>query len=207
MVNIVNISMSFSRLPYDTCAYKHSLYESIGAGEYMLDNNNVCSPCFVPSPTVNLQRFGASLCDKRLIDVDSELLGLNVRQSKCPEQNYIPGAKSVCDKYTHLKECNDLDTEPTRLSNPPCTLRSRGWNRWEDLCQNPQDNALMRFEHNISNRLVVKDTFRPLVPKPLDSTLALPKIQQEKEAKPVFCGIQGDPHPLNYRKCGELKKY
>lgn len=196
--------MSFSRLPYDTCAYQHQLYESIGSGEYMLDNTNVCKPCFVPSPSINVQRFGASLCDTSLIDVDSELLGLNVKQTKCPSKKYLPSDKAFCGTK-NLSECNDLDTEPTRLSNPPCTLRSRGWNRWEDLCQNPQDNALLRFEANISNRIVVKDTFRPHIEKPLDQTLALPKASPQQ--KPVFCGIQGEPHPLNYRKCGELKKY
>lgn len=197
--------MSFSRLDYDTCAYKHKLSESIGTGEYMLDNNNVCKPCFVPSPTVRIQRFGASICDSELIDVDSELLGLNFKQSKCPSQKYLPKEQEFCQKR-NLRQCNELDTEPTRLSNPPCTLRCRGWNRWEDLCKNPQDRVLMEFDHNISNRIVVKDTFRPHICKPIDQTLALPKAQQD-DYKQVFCGIEADPHPLNYRTCHELKRY
>lgn len=196
--------MSFSRLGYDSCAYKHRLVESIGAGEYMLDNNNVCSPCFVPSPTINVQRFGASICDKNLIDVDSELLGLNIRQSKCPSKKYLPTDKKFCNPH-ELKECNDLDAESTRLSNPPCTLRSTGWNRWEHLCQNPQDNVITPFDWNVSNRIVVKDNWRPLVPTPLDQSLALPKESQQQ--KELFCGIEYEKHPLNYRTCNELKHY
>ena len=40
----------------------------------------------------------------------------------------------------HFQDCH-LNSEPTKLSNPPCNLRGTGWNRWEWLCQNPQDKV------------------------------------------------------------------
>jgi hypothetical protein len=195
--------MSYSRLPYDTCAYKHRLTESIGPGEYMLDRNNFCEPCFVPDPSINVQRYGASLCGKELIDVDSELLGLNYKASKCPEKAYLPSDKRFCNEVK-LRECNDLRAENTRLSNPPCTLRCTGVNRFEFPCQDPQANVDRLFEWNINNRLVVKDNHRPCIPKPISQTMALPSHADQEP--PKFCGLAGEVHPLHFRKCGEFKK-
>lgn len=197
-------NMSFSRLPYDTCSYKHQLAESIGSGEYQISTPNKCDPCFVPSPSIRLQRFGDSLCPS-LVDVDSELMGLTRKATKDPCLHYAPQETPYCTP-THLRECNDLDSENSRLSNPPCTMRCRGWNRWEWLCKNPQDNALITFDWNVSNRIVVKDNHRPHIEKPLDQTLALPNAHNQPE-KELFCGMQSDPHPLNYRTAKELAEY
>lgn len=197
--------MSFTRLYSDSCAYKHQLNESIGPGEYMLDRNNICEPCFVPSPFVNVQRAGAAVCSRNLIDVDSELLGITRRASDCPGKKYLPQEKPFCNAMP-LKDCNFLDSEPTKLSNPPCTLRSRGWNRWEWLCKNPQDNIDIPFDRNINNRLIVKDNHRPCLPKPIDQSQALPRPGAKME-KHVFCGGMADVHPVNYRTCKELSQY
>lgn len=198
--------MSFSRLPYDTCAYKHTLSESTGPGEYMVSTPNHCSPCFVPSPWIRVDGFGGSICPKELIDVDSELLGITRKQSKYPGENFLPKDKPFCN-VQHLRECNELDAETTRLSNPPCTLRCRGWNRWEWLCKDPQDNVEVPFDNLINNRLIVKDAHRPNIPKPLDQTLALPDPSSQPEA-PLFYGpLPEDPHPLNYRVAKELSQY
>lgn len=195
--------MSFNKLRFDECAYKHRLNESIGPLEYQLDRTNICEPCFVPSG-VNVGGFGAAVCDN-LIDVDSELLGLTRRASLCPAKKYIPGEQPFCQAKP-LRECTDLMPEPTRLSNPACTLRCRGVNRFESLCIDPQDNALVPFATNINNRIIVKNSHRPCLPKPLDQTLALPKsgAGQHKE---LFCGTPREPHPLNSRTCNELKHY
>ena len=51
-------------------------------------------------------------------------------------------------------------------------------NRWEWLCLDPQEKVLIPFDHNINNRIIVKDNHRPIIPKPLDQSLALPKDPQ-----------------------------
>ena len=166
--------MSFNRLNYDTGAYQHSLKESVGPSDYMLGTPRVdCSACFFPSPYVRMNRFGDSVCEKEIIDVDSELMGITRKNSRCPTNQYIPGEKDYCVAKAP-KECRDLDAEDTRLSNPPCTLRSTGWNRWEWMCQNPQNHAVVPFEYMINNSLVVKDNHRPLVPRPIDPSASLP---------------------------------
>jgi hypothetical protein len=196
--------MSFNRLNFDSCAYKHRLNESIGPGEYMLDTNNFCEPCFVSAPGVVTQGYGAAICPQHLIDVDSELLGITRKASDCPGKHYLPSDTPYCGSILP-KECNSLEPEPTKLSNPPCTLHCRGWNRWEWLCQNPQDRILIPFDTNINNRLIVKDNHRPCVPKPIDQSLALPpQVQHQKE---MFCGTVGPLNPLNYRSCNELRQY
>jgi hypothetical protein len=196
--------MSFNRLNSDSCAYKHQLNESIGPGEYMLDRTNICSPCFSPDPTVIMNGYGAALCTKDLIDVDSELIGITRKASDCPSKKYLPSDKPFCNA-TMPRDCVGLGAESCRISNPPCTLRCRGFNRWENLCQDPQKNCLVSFDTNINNRLIVKDTFRPCVPKPISQTLALPPHRQHQ--KELFCGIEREVHPLNYRTCSELRQY
>jgi hypothetical protein len=54
-------------------------------------------------------------------------------------------------------------------------LRGHGWNRWEWLCHDPQENVSRPFEWNVSNRILVKDNHRPCIPKPLDPTPVLPR--------------------------------
>lgn len=84
-----------------------------------------------------------------------------------------------------MNECFNTMTEHTLLSNPPCTLRGTGWNRWEWLCKNPQDKVEVPFDHMIDSVLMAKDNHRPLLPKPMDQNLALPKPNND----PVNCDM------------------
>lgn len=202
--------MSFSSLTYDPCAYDKYLEQSIGTGEYMISvpKNNCDKDYFYPSPYIRLDKTGGVKCkDKLLIDVDSELLGLNTPSTKCHEP-----IKDICDTNT-MQDCdnNFLSTEDTKLSNPPCTLRSTGWNRWEWLCENPQDKSILPFQTNISDRTVAKDNHRPLLPNNIDQSQVLPKNECETDTI-----IKEDYNMINYndqipfvhwRCCGEIEKY
>ena len=86
--------------------------------------------------------------------------------STIPSTNSEPG-------LTHWKDCFPHTVE-SRHSDPASNLRGTGFDRWEYLCQNPQDNVLIPFDNNVSNRIVVKDNHRPLVPTPVDGKLGLP---------------------------------
>ena len=220
--------MSFNRLSYDEKAYAHVINESTGPGHYMLQRPPISchtnGACFPTTPSVRVDSFGAATC-KNLVDVDSELMGLNRRASRDPNGKYIPTPKAFCD--TKLPDganssgdvCSELDSENSRLTNPPCTLRSTGWNRWEWMCQNPQDKALLPFQTLINNRLIVKDNHRPCVPRPMDQAQCLPS----KAALEPNCTKQASwntAHPnmyvvkpsndlpsIHWRKCNEIKKY
>lgn len=165
--------MSFARLNYDDCTYKHILRESVGPGDYMVGMPRVdCKNCFFPSPNVRIDHYGAGKC-KELIDVDSELMGITRRATNCPLNKFLPSPSNHCE--TQLgQDCYEMTAEDTRLSNPPCTLRGTGWNRWEWLCKNPQEKVLIPFDYMINNRLLAKDNHRPCVQDPVDQSFALP---------------------------------
>ena len=172
-----------------------------------------------------------------LVDVESDLKGQTRKISKVPSKNFMPscknfdcvsgqpcgsgvtneckakynnakkGAKGGDKNLMHWKDCF-FPSESTRLSNPPCTLRSTGWNRWEWLCQDPQDKCLIPFDHNINNRLIVKDNHRPCIPTPIDQTLVLPK------GGPISCnnttgtcGVPTRPSSVNWRSKEEISQY
>ena len=178
--------MSFNRLDYDTCAYKQELSESIGVSEYMLGTPHIaCEDCFAVDPQLIMQRSGASVSKKvPMVDVDSELMNITRKLSNCSSDDFIPkfNKKGEIDNGLELhdfKDCGLPTRENTRLSNPSCNLRGTGWNRWEWLCNNPQERVLMPFDTNISNRLVVRDNHRPVIPKLIDQTPILPTPNNE----------------------------
>lgn len=176
--------MSLTSLNYDSCTYQHNLKQSVGISDYMIGApRNECNACFPIGPNQmgsghaggSGGQFGGSVCaDNSLIDVSSELLNITRKASNCPAEKYIP-FKPVCQTIP-LRDCKPIVAEDTRISNPPCTLRSTGWNRWEWLCKNPQDKSLVPFDFNISNRIVVKDNHRPCIPNPISVVPALPPL-------------------------------
>ena len=165
--------MTSTRNMYDLNNYKRDLQASVGQGNYTLEPNKQCDSCF--SPNIPNSNFGNTVCPN-LIDVDSEVMGLNVNNTKCPEKFYLPSDQAFCD-FKDEEDCPVFTGESTRLSNPPCTLRGTGWNRWEWLCQNPQDKAIMPNERffRVDTKLMSKDNHRPCVPNLLEQGLSCPK--------------------------------
>lgn len=200
------MSGTFERQMYDVQAYKKSLEESTGPLNYRLDPLQVsrCDPCRPAQPGL-IGRSGVSLTQQRaLVDVESDLLRLNYKASHDPSQKYQPtcpqcgdctegypcgggvvaGCKNCQEQLTHLPACNPF-TDYTRISNPICTARGVGINRFQTLCLNPQDESrwLHPSEIGISYRNVVKDNHVPCIPKMVDPTPLLPK----GKAGPIKC--------------------
>lgn len=179
--------MNLTTLNYDQCTYRHDLKQSVAPADYQIGApRNECNACFPIDPRVQMGsgyaggtggEFGGAVCEnKPLIDVSSELRNMTRKASNCPSDKYIPG-QPYCN-LRNIPDCQSMrqSSEDTRLNNPPCTLRSTGWNRWEWLCKNPQDKALIPFDFNISNRIVVKDNHRPCIPVPLSFAPSLPPL-------------------------------
>lgn len=124
------------------------------------------------------------------VDVESDLLNINRPNTKCSEGKYEPncpncgvvtsgqpcgdGVSLSCHNCKHkiikggmcnntnlvdLPNCN-FPIENTRLSNPPSTLRGTGWNRFENLCFDPQDQLFFPGKYHIMTRLESKDNHR-----------------------------------------------
>jgi len=116
------------------------------------------------------------------------------------------GFKNGMTTTNHMNFSNCFTpTESTRLSNPPCTLRGTGWNRWEWLCKNPQDRVEVPFDHMIDSVLMAKDNHRPLLPKPMDQTLALPvsNNQQVCETLSAVPEVPTGPPSINWRRASD----
>lgn len=167
--------MSFSRLNYDNDAYVTKLNEIIGVGDYQLGTPRVdCQPCNFYAPGVNLNMFNDGMCEKELIDVDSELIGITRKDSRCPAKKYLPSDKPFCNVKKITKECSYLTPEPTLISNPKATNKETTMNRWEWLCKDPQSRCTIPFDWNINNKLVTRDNHHPCAPKLIDQSAALP---------------------------------
>jgi hypothetical protein len=81
--------MSFNRLKYDTCAYKHDLAESVGTLGWILDSNRYenCGKCRIEFGVVG--GTNVSHAKGNLVDVESDLMGTTRLQSKCPTLQYL----------------------------------------------------------------------------------------------------------------------
>jgi hypothetical protein len=183
--------MSFNRLNYDYCQYKQTLAETTGACNYMLGTPSVVckSDCFVENPSIRLQKNGVStISNKPLVDVDSELWNRVSPNTKCPNLKYLPDCPSdqIASSYIHPPQCSFTSGDDTRLTNPPSTLRGTGWNRWENLNRDPQLNALVPFDLNIQNRILVKDNHRPCIPSPLNPNPSLPIAMKGLECNKII---------------------
>lgn len=230
--------MSFNRLNYDTGAYTQNLNESVGPGMYQIFKPPVsCKPCINNDPQIIQNSNGVSFKKNEfMIDVDSELMGITRKNTKNPTKKYIPtcpdttctsgevcgqGVVGSCKNKNDLsrgqrfgdKERIDLQdcgfrTEDTRLSNPPCTLRGTGWNRWEWTCKNPQNRVEQPFDWNISNRIVVKDNHRPCIPTPISDIPVRPtggSLPCDKVDS--TCGSYTGAPSVHWRKCNQIKQY
>ena len=206
--------MSFNRLNYDTGTYKQELNQSIAPGIYALNKPTVKNNCSLHNHTtaVKIQKFSGYNHDK-MIDIDSELLGLYRKNSRNPKKKYHPDSihlvsnginKDCINRNVQLLEDCIKHPEDTRLSNPPCTMRETEINRFEWLSTNPQDKIHIPFTHNICNRTLVKDNHRPIIPTPISSIPVLPKQKGlcSESIKKVYAN---NTSPLStYWKCTNM---
>lgn len=190
--------MSFTNPRYDVGAYNSLIKQSTGPIHYRLDpvQNNHCHPCRPAEPGY-IGQVGVSLPKyNSLVNVESEIMGLNYPITKDPSKEFNPystnpnvkeeptakggNKKKPVSWYNQetydLPECN-IGTEYSRLSLPNCLNREVGVNRFDPLCLNHQDENMWLHpgEIGINYRMVVKDNHRPCVPQPLNPNPALPQ--------------------------------
>lgn len=167
-----------NRRTYDGCKTGDDLRVSTGPGRYQLNAPpQYCNACFAPEPTVRQQKWGATLNNGYIkTDVESDLLNLNRPTTKMTCNQYDPTKNAMNTTQSSsepVKECSFPQTH-TRLVDPPCTGRATGWNRWEWLCDNPQETVMIPFDNQVTTRLQKRDQFRPCIPKPISDDALLP---------------------------------
>lgn len=182
-----------SRLGYDEDAYSDRSDESAAVLRHVLSPDQMynCSGCLsVDGPrsgpmgrSVRMYKKGRNgpATSQELVDVETVLSNRNVRISKAKRsgvnpinpEDYESVDASYCDRY--------LDTDYSRIMNPPSSYRNMSINRFYPLIRNPQDNIFWDFASNTT--LEAKDNFRPTAPVPWPD-LAGPK---ELPSEPQSC--------------------
>lgn len=177
--------MNFNRLNYDSCTYQHNLQQSVNVGNYVIGMPQInCNACFTEDTSLQLGYSPAVVPYDNVVDIDSDLIGITRKASNCPTKSYIPDlTRNDKTRYnmTPIADCRYIKNEDTRISNPPCTLRGQGWNRWETLHENPQDRAEVPFRFNVNNRILFKDNHRPFINKLINQSPLLPPMNQSDE--------------------------
>jgi len=119
--------MSFTRLPYDTCAYRHELAESVGTLGWVLDSNRYenNSKCRIEFGIVG--GTNVSHAKGNLVDIESDLLGTTRLQTKCPTLQYLnpcPNGdmntcqpKNIVIRNTPTTQGRVVDTTPLHLNS------------------------------------------------------------------------------------------
>lgn len=227
--------MSYNRLDYDINAYKQAVNESLGPGVYQINQPRIdCVGCYPADPYQRLQYQGDSVSRSTLlVDVDSELMNITRKLSKDPSKYYIPRCPNGCSSgefcgqgvtgqcpnakrgerfgdsdLHHFKDCGRIGTEDTRISNPTCTLRGTGWNRWEWLCINPQERVEIPFDWNINTNMLARDNHRPCVPTPIDPTPALPRYGDLPcEQIVATCANYTQPGSVHWQSASNIRRY
>ena len=175
-----------TRMKYDNNAYQEQLERSSFPGFYKLGTPyNDCEECkqYIPNdPYLRYQSYGQNTCTMKIaVDDSSELYGLNYKNSKCNKDAYAPNSYistgCVPKVLNDVRKCS-TPTESCRLSNPPCTLRETGINRYDPLCWNPQEKAIETFDRiGINYRMVAKDNHAPLIENPENQEKFFPSVQ------------------------------
>jgi hypothetical protein len=93
-------------------------------------------------------------------------------------------------------------TSDTRLNNPPSTLRGTGWNRFDPLCKDPQQNVTFPGTYMTPTRLVFKDNHRPVVINPKVNDMN--PYEKMENCQKIDGGVCANPtQPLyQYDVCG-----
>ena len=155
--------MSSTRPRYDNFHQEDDMRITSYAVRYQLDKpEHNCPSSFPAEPTVRLQYSGASWPQGQWkTDIESDLFNINRLGTpvKSNDIQYNPETSKLAN--TPLVSAPDLTLGITyqRLYNPPCTLRATGWNRWDHLHHNPQDNFETPFDFFIPSRTQSKDAW------------------------------------------------
>ena len=116
--------MSFTKLTYDDCSYKANLQGNVSQLSYTLDPVRYynCNKCRHENGLVG--GTAVSHVNGNLVDLESNLFGIDREASKCAAMKYLPREDNttVGTKYYQMGCANKVDTTMSHL--PPCQMHS-----------------------------------------------------------------------------------
>jgi len=155
--------MTSTRSKYDNFHQEDDMRITSYAIRYQLDKpEHNCPSSFPAEPSVRLQYSGVSWPQGQWrTDIESDLKNINRLGNRVKNNSiqYDPETNKM-NKHS-LVNAPDITFGMThqKYSNPPCTLRASGWNRWEYLLHDPQDNFETPFDFFIPSRTQSKDNW------------------------------------------------
>lgn len=137
------------------------------AGKYAFSPLRNCPISFPKDVTTRIQQSGASWPSGYWkTEVESDLKGIGRPSSRWRETDlqYNPETNPLTNATLEHAPDESSPNIPNRLTNPPCTLRATGWNRWDTLFHNPQDTFETPFDFFIPSRDLDKYKYRTHLP-------------------------------------------
>jgi hypothetical protein len=145
--------MANTRYSNDECRVEKKLEMMTNPGRYIIDvPGNGTS--YVEDPMIRIQKWGANF-RTNAIDLESELKGiLDPLGKDCRSR------RTVTSSPISYSSCRELTTDQARTILPAWTIRDTV-NQIDKsiLFLDPQENCALRFQNNISTRILEKDYF------------------------------------------------
>jgi hypothetical protein len=132
------------------------------AGTYAFVPFLNCPASFPTDTTTRIQQSGASwVSGLWKTEVESDLRGVGRPSARWRgDLLYNPETNAVNQRALEHAPDESSPLIFNHLTNPPCTLRATGWNRWDFPIHNPQENFETPFDFFIPSRDVDKYRFR-----------------------------------------------
>ena len=138
---------------------------SYAARYYLNPPEANCPVSFPVDATVRLQKSGASWPQGQWrTDVETDLKGINrfgsrvTSRPECKEGAYNPDTNAMNNIPLVPAPDESFPMLFQRMTNPPCTLRATGWNRWDPLPHQPQMTFETPFDFFIPSRQLDKES-------------------------------------------------
>ena len=168
-------------------------------------------PVDIESDLFNLNRTASKCptnkylpnCDKDSCSNQGEPCGSGVVESCKNSKNNLRNSwnRPNDNNLVNFQNCF-FPTEDTRLSNPSTNLRGTGWNRFDPICKNPQENISFPGQSMTSTRILVKDNHRPSVVLPnINDMNPYEKMRECPKLAQGICGAFTEPL-YQYDVCG-----
>jgi hypothetical protein len=159
MCSIAPKQAKLTRSKWDDVHQADDLRITTYAGQYAFTPFLNCFESFPVNATARIQASGNGwVTGKWRTEVESDLKGIGRPPSRWREDKllYDPRTNAMNQAgYTNAPDEN-FPMNFNRLTNPPCTLRTTGWNRWQPLFHNPQATVETPFDYFIPARDIDK---------------------------------------------------
>lgn len=159
--------MSFTRFHDDPVRIAKQVEQSSFAGKYALNTPGPGN--FLPyleDPQMRLQKWGGNIMNNT-VNLESDLRGMTRKINRDDiEQNdyklFATGGKPVQFPASDFNFVSE-----SRATHPAWEYRTVQQSRWEYPWLNPQANLEKKFQDNIQTRILEKDYYVPVIPKPM----------------------------------------